>query len=188
MKQNSIIIIAGPGGVGKTTTSNYLCTHFNGRFRETVSCTTRAKRPGEIDGVHYYFVNEQEFQRRVDQGEFIEHCTTAAGIMYGTLYSEIEKTLKKQNCIMIIDPGSAVKFKNNAFFKKNKTYIVYFMADEGTLKRRLEGRGSSEKEIEEKIALDRIERSYAKYFDKIIKADSVENQAREICRLIGEQY
>jgi guanylate kinase len=86
---SSIFVITGPSGVGKGT----LIAALRERHPElglSISATTRAPRPGEADGVAYYFLSEGEFDRRLDAGEFVEHATYA-GHRYGTLRSELER-------------------------------------------------------------------------------------------------
>jgi guanylate kinase len=82
-------VITGPSGVGKGTLIRALLERFP-RLRLSVSATTRKPRPGEVDGVDYHFLSEEEFQRRLDAGEFLEHAEYA-GHRYGTLRSEIDR-------------------------------------------------------------------------------------------------
>src|SRR5262245_31762472 len=84
-----VFVITGPSGVGKGT----LIRELRARMPElelSVSATTRAPRPGERDGVDYHFLDDADFQRRVDAGEFVEHATYS-GRRYGTLRSELER-------------------------------------------------------------------------------------------------
>ena len=84
-----VIVITGPSGVGKGT----LIRALRDRHPElglSVSATTRAPRPGETDGVDYHFLSEQEFERRLARGDFVEHATYA-GRRYGTLIDELER-------------------------------------------------------------------------------------------------
>ena len=71
MKKHKVIILVGPGGVGKSTISQYLCSHYPDSFQETVSCTTRQIRKGEKNGVHYYFLSEKEFAEKIKNDEFL---------------------------------------------------------------------------------------------------------------------
>jgi guanylate kinase len=82
-------VITGPSGVGKGTLIRALLERFP-QFRLSVSATTRPPRPGEHDGGDYHFLSEEEFQRRLDAGEFLEHAEYA-GHRYGTLRSEIDR-------------------------------------------------------------------------------------------------
>lgn len=83
-----MIVLSGPSGAGKTTLYQaVLARHPEIRF--SVSCTTRAPRPGEADGVHYHFVSEEEFEARAAAGAFLEHAVVH-GRRYGTLRAEVE--------------------------------------------------------------------------------------------------
>jgi guanylate kinase len=83
-----VLVVTGPSGVGKGTLIGALCRHFPD-LRLSVSATTRPPRSGEQDGREYHFLTPEEFQRRVDSGEFLEHAVYA-GNRYGTLRSEVE--------------------------------------------------------------------------------------------------
>src|SRR6266566_3800897 len=87
-----VFVITGPSGVGKGTLIRGLMERIPGLYL-SVSATTRAPRPGERDGVDYHFLTRQEFDRRVAEGEFIEHADYA-GRKYGTLRSEVQDRLR----------------------------------------------------------------------------------------------
>ena len=82
-------MITGPSGVGKGTLIRELCRHFTD-LRLSVSATTRPPRSGERDGADYHFLTPEEFERRVEAGDFLEHAEYA-GNRYGTLRSEVER-------------------------------------------------------------------------------------------------
>src|SRR3954463_9628004 len=84
-----VIVISGPSGAGKSTLVKLLLEKCR-RLEPSVSATTRAPRPGEVDGVDYHFLSREEFDRRVAAGEFVEHADYA-GRSYGTLRSELEQ-------------------------------------------------------------------------------------------------
>ena len=86
----SPVVIAGPSGVGKGTIINKLLEKFPHIFGFSVSHTTRAPRPGEVDGVHYNFVNKGEFEEAAERGDFVEHAKVHTNY-YGTSYHAIEK-------------------------------------------------------------------------------------------------
>jgi len=182
---NRIIFICGPGGVGKTTTSDALSKLYPGEFRESVSCTTRQIRPGEIDHVHYHFLTNDEFMKRVRNNEFVEYNRFANGYLYGTLYSEIEKTLKTSNCILIIDVETAAKLQRQDFFKAYNAISIFLDLDEQLIKKRLKMRGASSDEISIRLEVARAEREKGIYLDKMIDASlSPEELAKEIYNII----
>lgn len=165
MAKHKIVVITGPGGVGKTTISQFLCQNLSEEFRETVSCTTRSKRDHEEDGKDYYFISKEDFEKKIANNEFLEYNTFPNGYMYGTLYSEVLSILEKSNCIIVMDPVSAAKVKENDFFKKHETHSFFLNADESIVRRRLKKRGADNKEINQRLAIAKDERQYAKFCD-----------------------
>ena len=89
-----ILIFSAPSGSGKSTLVNYLLTQRND-LEFSVSCTTRAPRGQEQNGKEYYFISLDEFQRRIQNNEFVEYENVYAGTFYGTLRSEIERIESK---------------------------------------------------------------------------------------------
>lgn len=165
MAKHKIVIITGPGGVGKTTISQFLCQNLSGEFKETVSCTTRPKREHEEDGKDYYFISKEEFEKKVENNEFLEYNTFPNGYMYGTLYSEVLSILENSNCIIVMDPVTASTLKEREFFKQNETKSFFLNADESIVRRRLVKRGASKAEIKQRLDIAKDERTYAKYCD-----------------------
>ena len=103
-----VIIISGPSGVGKGTLIAKLCERFP-RLKLAVSATTRLPRDGEVDGCEYHFLTLDDFNARIDRGEFVEWCTVH-GNLYGTLRQEIDKTvLAGDNVLLEIDVQGAKK-------------------------------------------------------------------------------
>ena len=108
-----LLIISGPSGTGKGTLVKMLMDN-DPSFRFSCSVTTRAPRTGEIEGVHYYFVSDEEYEQMVDNGEFLEHATVH-GHHYGTLRKPVEDMLKQgYNVLLDIDPQGAINVMENA--------------------------------------------------------------------------
>ena len=165
MNNHKIVIITGPGGVGKTTISQFLCQNLSEEFKETVSCTTRPKREMEIDGKDYYFISKEDFENKIANNEFIEYNVFPNGYMYGTLYSEVLSILKTSNCIIVMDPVTTATLKEKPFFSEHKTHTFFLNADESIVKRRLVKRGADKKEIKQRLDIAKNEREYAKFCD-----------------------
>ena len=105
-----LVVVSAPSGGGKTT----LCERMLGEFHQmvySVSCTTRAPREGEIDGTDYYFITEEEFERRAQAQEFVEHATVH-GHRYGTLRRFIERGFASgRDVLMDIDVQGAAQIR-----------------------------------------------------------------------------
>jgi guanylate kinase len=114
MKQNRkglLLVISGPAGVGKGTINLSLISR-NSDIRMSVSATTRSPRPGEIDGVHYFFKSEEEFQRMIESGAFLEYMRVFNTHYYGTPKSFVEQELAEgRSVILEIDVQGAMRVK-----------------------------------------------------------------------------
>mgnify|MGYP001055036534 FL=1 len=114
MKQNRkglLLVISGPAGVGKGTINLSLISR-NSDIRMSVSATTRAPRPGEIDGVHYFFTSEEEFQKMIESGAFLEYMRVFNTHYYGTPKSFVEQELDEgRSVILEIDVQGAMRVK-----------------------------------------------------------------------------
>ena len=89
-----LVVLAGPTAVGKGTVSAYIREHYP-EVLLSVSATTRAPRPGEIDGVTYFFLSDEQFDRMVEAGQFLEHATVHNAFRYGTPRAPIEAALRR---------------------------------------------------------------------------------------------
>ncbi len=114
MKQNRkglLLVISGPAGVGKGTINLSLISR-NSDIRMSVSATTRSPRPGEIDGVHYFFKSEDEFQKMIESGAFLEYMRVFNTHYYGTPKSFVEQELAEgRSVILEIDVQGAMRVK-----------------------------------------------------------------------------
>ena len=109
MKQGLLIVISGPAGSGKGTVNAHLLG--TGDYVYSVSATTRAPRPGEVDGVNYHFITKEEFERRMENGDMLEY-TEYCGNYYGTPRKEAEEVLKSgKNLILEIEVEGAQNVK-----------------------------------------------------------------------------
>ena len=90
MKKGLLIVLSGPSGVGKGTVRRYIMDNYSIKFTYSISMTTRKPRDKEVDGVDYYFVSEEEFQKNIDEGNFLE-WEEFVGNKYGTPKSKVEE-------------------------------------------------------------------------------------------------
>lgn len=106
-KQGLVFLMSAPAGTGKTTLLHMLLDEFPSVV-ESISCTTRPPRPGEEDGEHYHFLSDKEFDRRIEEGKFLEHAEVF-GIRYGTSTKIVEDLLgKKKHVFMVVDTQGAI--------------------------------------------------------------------------------
>ena len=100
MRKGLLIILSGPSGVGKGTVRRYIMDNFNLEFSYSISMTTRPIREKEVDGVDYYFVSQEEFQRNIDEGNFLE-WEEFVGNRYGTPKDKIEELRNKGKHVVL---------------------------------------------------------------------------------------
>lgn len=147
-----LIVISGFSGVGKSTVIGHMFEAMP-NLRFSVSCTSRAPRPGEKEGVDYYYVTEEEFQRRVENNEFLEYTRTFTNC-YGTLKCEVDRLLSEGYDILLdINSVGAINLKK-VYPESVTVFINPPSIDE--LKKRLIGRGTETAESLKK-RLDEIE-------------------------------
>lgn len=142
----TLLIVSGPSGSGKTT----LCRRAEaaGLTSYSISCTTRAPRPGEQDGVDYHFLTPETFAAKVLAGEFLEYATVH-GNSYGTLKADIEKLLLAgKNVVMDIDVQGAASIRACTDEIIRKAYAdVYIHVPAAELEARLRGRQTDAEEV-----------------------------------------
>jgi guanylate kinase len=143
-----------------------------------VSATTREPREGEVNGVDYHFLSEEDFDRRVARGEFLEHAEYA-GNRYGTLKSELERPA--QGVVLEIDVQGARQVRERV---PDAKLIFIEPPSFEDLERRLAGRASDQPDqIERRLAAARAELSAAREFDHRIVNDDLERAREELVRL-----
>ncbi len=147
MRKGLLLVLSGPSGVGKGTVGKALMAR-NPNIRFSVSCTTRAPRPGEVDGLHYFFKTEEEFRRMIDEGAFLEHTRVFGANYYGTPRAYVEQQLcAGQDILLDIDVQGALNVKRLC-----PEAVMMFLAPPSmsVLKSRLVGRGTESSEAVER--------------------------------------
>ena len=145
MKRGKVFVVSGPSGVGKGTICNELMRLYPSLVATTVSVTTRSPRPGEAEGVHYYFRTNEQFDEMLQKGMFLETVDKFTH-RYGTLYAEVERVLNQgKNVILEIEMIGGVNVK-----KRIPDAVLIFILPPSleALTSRIKGRGS---ETEEEI-------------------------------------
>lgn len=183
MSKGKVIILAAPSGAGKSTLAKMLFADFEA-LKFSVSATTRSPRKGEEHGVHYHFLSKTEFQKKIDENDFLEWEEFYNGTRYGTLRSEVDKKLKTGYFILLdIDVKGAVNVKQ--IYGNDCLSLFIQPPSIAVLKQRLEGRGT---ENEETLSL-RIERAneeleYADQFDHVIINDELDTAYAQVKEVV----
>ncbi|ACU85311.1 guanylate kinase [Brachybacterium faecium DSM 4810] len=178
-----VTVLAGPTAVGKGTVS----AAIRARYPEiwlSVSATTRAPRPGEIDGVHYRFVSEEEFSALIDSGQMLEWAVVHGRNKYGTPRGPVdEKVAEGRPVLLEIDLAGARQVRESL---PEARFVFLAPPDWETLVDRLVGRGTEgAEERERRLATARVELAAEGEFDVTIVNDTVDRAADELARLLG---
>lgn len=178
---SKLFVVSGPSGAGKGT----LVALARGRMPQlglTVSATTRSPRPGEVDGVDYHFLSPDEFQRRVDVGEFVEWAHVH-GNCYGTLVSEVEDRLSSgKSVILEIDVQGALQVKD-----RFPDAVLIFIKPPSleVLRDRLVGRGTETSDsVELRLANARHELDLADRYDEVLVNDDLDRTCEEFVSIL----
>ncbi|MGO1567604.1 MAG: guanylate kinase [Brachybacterium sp.] len=178
-----VTVLAGPTAVGKGTVSAAIRARYP-QIWLSVSATTRAPRPGEIDGVHYSFVSEPEFSSLIDNGQMLEWAVVHGRNKYGTPRGPVEaKVAEGRPVLLEIDLAGARQVRESM---PEARFVFLAPPDWDTLVDRLVGRGTEDaEERERRLATAKIELAAESEFDVTIVNDTVDRAADELARLLG---
>lgn len=181
--RHEVTVLAGPTAVGKGTVSAAIRARHP-EIRLTVSATTRAPRPGEIDGVHYHFVSAAEFERLVETGSMLEWAIVHGRNRYGTPRAELDRARAEGRPVLLeIDLAGARQVRASV---PDALFVFLAPPDWDTLVRRLVGRGTEdEAERARRLETAKVELAAEGEFDVTIVNDDVERAADELARVIG---
>jgi len=179
-----VFVVTGQSGAGKGTLIQRLLADFP-QLELAVSATTRPRRPGEIEGVHYYFISEEEFGRRLEAGEFLEHHDFPWGQRSGTLSSEIQRIVDEgRACVLELETDGAL----NVADRIANAVTIFITAPIDELERRLRERATeSAGEIHERIAVAREQLLVAERFDHVIVNDDLERASAELEGIVRQR-
>lgn len=186
-KKGKLIIFSAPSGSGKSTIVNWLMKeHPSLRLYFSISCTSRAPRGAEQDGVEYFFLTPEAFKEKIVHDEFLEYEEVYENRFYGTLKSQVEKQREAgQNVVFDVDVKGGVNIKKHYGDEALSLFIQPPSVEE--LRRRLEGRGTDTPEaIEQRLAKAEYELTFASQFDCIIVNDDLEAAKQKTLQVLQD--
>ena len=175
MARGKLIIFSAPSGTGKSTIISWLMKeHKELNLAFSISCTSRAPRGTEKDGVEYFFITPEEFRSKIEAGEFLEYEEVYTNRYYGTLKSQVERQLEAgQNVVFDVDVKGGVNIKQ--FYGSQALSVFIQPPSVGELRRRLEKRATDAPDvIDQRIARAEFEMGFAEKFDKVVVNDILE--------------
>lgn len=185
--RGKLIIFSAPSGTGKSTIINWLMKeHEELHLAFSISCTSRAPRGTEQNGVEYFFISPEEFKMRIEDDEFLEYEEVYTDRFYGTLKSQVERQLEAgQNVVFDVDVKGGVNIKKHYGDEAMSIFIQPPSIDE--LRRRLEHRATDAPEvIDQRIARAEFELTFADKFDKIVINDKLEQAKADALKLVQD--
>ncbi len=181
--KGELFILSSPAGGGKTTISEILIKELP-NLKRVITCTTRKPRPDEKDGVDYYFLTKEEFERRIKKGEFLEYAVVH-GNYYGTPKKEVEEELNKgYDLLLVIDVQGMRQIKKN---RKEVVTIFLLPPSIEELIKRMEKRGDSEEDIKRRMETAKKEIPAWKEYDFVVINDKIHKAKEDIKYIILSQ-
>jgi guanylate kinase len=182
-KRGLLIVISGPSGVGKDTLIKRLL-ELDSNLRYSVSCTTRAPRPGEADGVDYSFVSRERFEQLIDEGAFLEHATYN-GNLYGTLIERVEREREAGHDIVLkIEVQGAEQVRARV-----PDGVFIFLAPPSVdelVRRQVKRNTETSHDMEARRQIATREMEYASRYDHVVVNDELERAVAEILAIIKQ--
>ena len=182
MSKGKLVVISGASGVGKGTVLGIMMNKRKD-LKFSVSATTRPPRPSEVNGMHYYFVTKECFEKMIAEGQMLEYSAHNANY-YGTPRAQAEEKMRVGSVLLDIEPNGAKQVKEAL----PEAVLVFIMPPSmEELEKRLRGRGDTP---EDQIAM-RLERAVWEmdqrhWYDHVVVNDSAERCADEILKIIAE--
>lgn len=178
-----VTVLAGPTAVGKGTVSQFIREHFP-QVWLSVSATTRAARPGEEEGQHYFFVSPERFDELVDRDQMLEWAVVHGVNRYGTRRDTVQRALDQGHRVLLeIDLQGARQVRESM---PEATFVFLAPPSWDELVHRLVGRGTeSTEEQRRRLETARMELAAEPEFDAVVVNDTVERAAEELVRIMG---
>lgn len=187
MSKGKLLIFSAPSGSGKSTIVNFLMQeHPELNMHFSISCTTRAPRGTEKNGVEYFFLTPEEFKAKIAEDAFVEYEEVYTDRFYGTLKSQVENQINNgENVVFDVDVKGGCNLKK--IFGNEALSVFVQPPSVEELRRRLVGRATDAPEvIEQRLAKAEEELTYAPKFDVIIVNDDLETAKSEALKTISD--
>ena len=185
--KGKLIIVSAPSGSGKSTIVNWLMQeHPELNLYFSISCTSRAPRGSEQNGVEYFFLTPEEFKAKIQNDEFLEYEEVYPDRFYGTLKAQVERQLAAgQNIVFDVDVKGGCRIKE--FYGPRALSIFIQPPSVEELRRRLTKRGTdSPEQIEQRLSKAEYELTFAPYFDQVVVNDDLSLAEAETLHLVKE--
>lgn len=182
--QGILLVLSGPSGAGKGTICQRL-RDLRHNLAYSVSCTTRAPRKGEVEGVNYFFVTRARFQEMIANNELLEYAEVY-GNYYGTPKAYVLDLLAKgQDVVLEIDPQGALQIKEHY---QDGVFVFIVPPSLNELSNRIYKRGTDDEEvIKRRLSAATAELAYASKYDYIIINDEVEKASRKVSNIMDSE-
>ena len=187
MEKGKMLIVSAPSGSGKSTIVNWLMKeHPELHLYFSISCTSRAPRGTEQNGVEYFFLTPEEFRAKIANEEFLEYEEVYQDRFYGTLKAQVERQrVAGQNVVFDVDVKGGLNIKRYYGDEALSLFIQPPSVEE--LRRRLTGRGTDTSEaIEERLAKAEYELTFSSQFDCVVVNDDLEAAKQEALQIIND--
>lgn len=185
--KGKMLIVSAPSGSGKSTIVNWLMKeHPELKLYFSISCTSRAPRGTEQNGVEYFFISPEEFRDKIANDEFLEYEEVYHDRFYGTLKQQVERQREAgQNVVFDVDVKGGINIKKYYGDEALSLFVQPPSVEE--LRKRLEGRATDTPEaIQERLDKAAYELTFAPQFDKVIVNDDLETAKQEALRTVKD--